>query len=103
MIGSNKPNMRYRLALDWGSTSLGWAMVRLDAQNETCAVIKAGVRIFSDGRNPKDGSSVAVNVDARDRDKPADFSCLVKTASVLKSLDARKAVVLPMGSLRFVE
>jgi hypothetical protein len=97
------PNMRYRLALDWGSTSLGWAMVRLDAQNETCAVIKAGVRIFSDGRNPKDGSSVAVNVDARDRDKPADFSCLVKTASVLKSLDARKAVVLPMGSLRFVE
>ena len=84
MIGSNMPNMRYRLALDWGSTSLGWAMVRLDAQNETCAVIKAGVRIFSDGRNPKDGSSVAVNVDARDRDKPADFSCLVKTASVLK-------------------
>jgi hypothetical protein len=103
MIGSNMPNMRYRLALDWGSTSLGWAMVRLDAQNETCAVIKAGVRIFSDGRNPKDGSSVAVNVDARDRDKPADFSCLVKTAIVLKSLDARKAVVLPMGSLRFVE
>lgn len=36
-------------------------------------------------------------------DKSADFSCLVKTASVLKSLDARKAVVLPMGSLRFVE
>ena len=54
-------NMRYRLALDLGSTSLGWAMVRLDAQNETCAVIKAGVRIFSDGRNPKDGSSLAVS------------------------------------------
>lgn len=53
--------MRYRLALDLGSTSLGWAMVRLDAQNETCAVIKAGVRIFSDGRNPKDGSSLAVS------------------------------------------
>ena len=53
--------MRYRIALDLGSTSLGWAMVRLDAQNETCAVIKAGVRIFSDGRNPKDGSSLAVS------------------------------------------
>ncbi|WP_233252192.1 type II CRISPR RNA-guided endonuclease Cas9 [Limnohabitans sp. 2KL-17] len=53
--------MRYRLALDLGSTSLGWAMVRLNAQNETCAVIKAGVRIFSDGRNPKDGSSLAVS------------------------------------------
>lgn len=53
--------MRYRLALDLGSTSLGWAMVRLNAQDEPCAVIKAGVRIFSDGRSPKDGSSLAVS------------------------------------------
>ena len=52
--------MRYRLALDLGSTSLGWAMVRLNPDNAPCAVIKAGVRIFSDGRNPKDGSSLAV-------------------------------------------
>ncbi|MEQ1667760.1 MAG: type II CRISPR RNA-guided endonuclease Cas9, partial [Sulfuriferula sp.] len=52
--------MRYRLALDLGTTSLGWAMVRLDADNQPYAVIKAGVRIFSDGRNPKDGSSLAV-------------------------------------------
>ncbi len=52
--------MRYRLALDLGSTSLGWAMLRLDPENKPCAVIKAGVRIFSDGRNPKDGSSLAV-------------------------------------------
>lgn len=52
--------MRYRLALDLGSTSLGWAMLRLDKNNQPCAIIKAGVRIFSDGRNPKDGSSLAV-------------------------------------------
>ncbi len=52
--------MCYRLALDLGSTSLGWAMIRLDANHQPCAVIKAGVRIFSDGRNPKDGSSLAV-------------------------------------------
>lgn len=38
--------MRYRLALDLGSTSLGWAMIRLDADQQPCAVIKAGVRIF---------------------------------------------------------
>ena len=44
--------MRYRLALDLGSTSLGWAMIRLNANNEPCAVIKAGVRIFSNGREP---------------------------------------------------
>ncbi|MBZ0134154.1 MAG: type II CRISPR RNA-guided endonuclease Cas9 [Rhodocyclaceae bacterium] len=51
--------IRYRLALDLGSTSLGWAMVRLK-DSEPVALIKAGVRIFSDGRNPKDGSSLAV-------------------------------------------
>jgi len=54
------PAMRYRLALDLGSTSLGWALIRLNAENNPCAIIKAGVRIFSDGRNPKDGSSLAV-------------------------------------------
>lgn len=52
--------MRYRLALDLGSTSLGWAMLRLASDGQPCAVIKAGSRIFSDGRNPKDGSSLAV-------------------------------------------
>lgn len=52
-------SLRYRLALDLGSTSLGWAMVRLKDDNPV-AIIKAGVRIFSDGRNPKDGSSLAV-------------------------------------------
>ena len=56
------PQMRYRLALDLGSTSLGWSMVRLNHDDPPApvAVIKCGVRIFSDGRNPKDGSSLAV-------------------------------------------
>uniref|UniRef100_UPI00356AC25F type II CRISPR RNA-guided endonuclease Cas9 n=1 Tax=Hydrogenophaga sp. TaxID=1904254 RepID=UPI00356AC25F len=56
------PQMRYRLALDLGSTSLGWAILRLNADHPPApvAVIKAGSRIFSDGRNPKDGSSLAV-------------------------------------------
>lgn len=52
--------MQYRLALDLGTNSLGWAMIRLKGDGTPCAVIKAGVRIFSDGRNPKDGSSLAV-------------------------------------------
>lgn len=52
--------LAYRLALDLGSTSLGWALFRLNTQDAPCAIIKAGVRIFSDGRNPKDGSSLAV-------------------------------------------
>lgn len=52
--------MRYRLGLDMGTTSIGWSMIRLDLAEQPCAVIRAGVRIFSDGRNPKDGSSLAV-------------------------------------------
>lgn len=52
--------IRYRLALDLGSTSLGWAIVRLKG-NEPVALIKAGVRIFSDGRDPQKGTSLAVN------------------------------------------
>ncbi|MFZ5594143.1 MAG: type II CRISPR RNA-guided endonuclease Cas9 [Pseudomonadota bacterium] len=54
------PKMRYRLGLDIGSTSIGWCLVRLNANDEPVAVIRMGVRIFSDGRNPKDGSSLAV-------------------------------------------
>ncbi|RCS58514.1 type II CRISPR RNA-guided endonuclease Cas9 [Parvibium lacunae] len=59
-----KNKMQYRLALDLGTTSLGWAMLRVkpnpEGRLEPFAVVKAGVRIFSDGRNPKDGSSLAV-------------------------------------------
>ena len=54
------PKLNYRLALDLGTTSLGWALIRLNDKFEPNAIIKAGVRIFSDGRNPKDGSSLAV-------------------------------------------
>jgi len=52
--------MRYRLGLALGTNSIGWAMIRLDASDTPCAVIRSGVRIFSDGRNPKSGVSLAV-------------------------------------------
>src|SRR5690606_10765675 len=45
---------------DLGSSSLGWCMIRLNQDNAPVAVIRMGVRIFPDGRNPKDGSSLAV-------------------------------------------
>lgn len=54
------PTMRYRLGLDIGSTSIGWCLIRLNSADEPIAIIRMGVRIFSDGRNPKDGSSLAV-------------------------------------------
>jgi hypothetical protein len=53
----------YRLSLDLGSTSLGWAIFHLNTAvepTEPTAIVRAGVRIFGDGRNPKDGTSLAV-------------------------------------------
>ena len=49
-----QPKMRYRLALDIGTTSIGWAMLRLNPEFSPIAIIRAGVRIFSDGRDAKD-------------------------------------------------
>jgi CRISPR-associated endonuclease Csn1 len=53
-------NLRYRLALDIGTTSLGWCILRINPNNEPYAIVKMGVRIFSDGRVPKSGESLAV-------------------------------------------
>lgn len=47
-MGNNK--LKYRLGLDLGTNSIGWCMLRLNNNVEPVAVIKAGVRIFHDGR-----------------------------------------------------
>lgn len=51
---------RYRLALDLGATSIGWCLIRLNSNYDPISLVRMGARIFSDGRNPKDGSSLAV-------------------------------------------
>jgi CRISPR-associated endonuclease Csn1 len=50
---------KLRYAFDLGTNSLGWAVYRLDAVGRPCELIDCGVRLFSDGRNPKDGTSLA--------------------------------------------
>lgn len=50
---------RSRFAFDLGTNSLGWAVYRLDAEGRPCELMDCGVRLFSDGRNPKDGQSLA--------------------------------------------
>jgi CRISPR-associated endonuclease Csn1 len=52
--------MRYRLALDIGANSIGWCCLRLDEAGQPTGILAMGVRVFPDGRNPKDGSSNAV-------------------------------------------
>ena len=51
--------MKLRYAFDLGTNSIGWAVYRL-VNNMPAELIDAGVRIMSDGRNPKDGQSLAV-------------------------------------------
>lgn len=53
-------NQRYRLGLDLGTNSIGWALLALDDNDYVTGLIKTGVRIFPDGRNPKDRTSNAV-------------------------------------------
>lgn len=57
--------LNYRLALDLGTNSIGWCVLRLDMDAEPSpspyAIIRGGVRIFGDGRDPKSGSSLAVD------------------------------------------
>lgn len=51
--------MHYRLGLDIGANSIGWCVFSLDAKKVPRSVERMGVRIFSDGRNPKDGGTLA--------------------------------------------
>jgi len=48
--------MPRRLGLDIGTNSIGWCLIEDDQR-----VLDIGVRIFSDGRDPKSGASLAVD------------------------------------------
>lgn len=97
------PRMPYRLALDIGSTSIGWCLIRLNKQDEPVAIIRMGVRIFPDGRHPKDGSSLAVTRrNARQMRRRRDrllkrkermLSALTRLGFFPQSEDQRKALV----------
>jgi CRISPR-associated endonuclease Csn1 len=52
--------MNYKIGLDIGITSVGWATVNLDSNDEPYKIIDMGVRIFDAAENPKDGASLAL-------------------------------------------
>ncbi len=62
--------MRFRLALSWSGQSVGWSMVRLNAEGDPQAVIKCGVRVFGhdsvDAVEPWRGWSTAGKIDRVD-------------------------------------
>lgn len=48
--------MGTRLGLDMGTSSLGWCLLRLDDDGNPAGLIDAGVRVYSDGRDPQSGA-----------------------------------------------
>lgn len=56
----SKSKMNYRLGLDLGTNSIGWAVLSLDENSEIDGIQDMGVRIFSDGRDPKTKEPLAV-------------------------------------------
>lgn len=52
---------KYRLGLDLGTNSIGWAAIQLDDQNEPSGLLDMGVRIFPDGRDEQSKQSNAVD------------------------------------------
>lgn len=57
--------MQWRLALDMGTNSIGWAVFEIDTAGNPYRYIDGGVRIFHDGREPSKadrvGESLSVN------------------------------------------
>lgn len=52
---------RYVLGLDIGITSIGWAALALNEDDEPYKIIALNSRIFTAAENPKDGSSLAAD------------------------------------------
>jgi CRISPR-associated endonuclease Csn1 len=50
----------WRLGLDLGTNSIGWSVLELNDNKEPLDLIDTGVRIFSDGRDPKTKEPLAV-------------------------------------------
>lgn len=53
--------MTYRLGIDLGTNSIGWCALNLNDEGRPCATRDGGVRIYSDGRAARTGTSLAVD------------------------------------------
>ncbi len=58
-------NFKYRLGFDLGYTSIGWACVILDNDDQPCGIHDFGVRIFPSGRDDK--SKAPTSVERREK------------------------------------
>ena len=92
-----------RLGLDLGTNSIGWCLLNLDEHGDPVSIFRTGVRIFSDGRNPKDlGSLKATRREARSARRRRDrfiqrqkflINELVRLGLMPEDDDQRRALV----------
>ena len=93
--------MQWRLGLDLGTNSLGWCAVELQSKRPV-KLIDMGVRIFSDGRDPKKGDPLAVQRrDARGARRRRDrllkrkrqlLNSLIENSLLPSNVEERKAL-----------
>ena len=73
IIDTKGCNMKYKLGLDLGSTSLGWAIVELNEKDTPIRLVDMGVRIFPDGRDAQSHTPInAVRRQARQMRRRVD-------------------------------
>ena len=63
---------KYRLGLDLGTNSIGWAAVNLDDRGNPCGVLGLGARIFPDGRDRHKTSNAVARRMARGQRRRRD-------------------------------
>ena len=52
--------MKYRIGLDLGITSVGWAVLEHDINDDPMRIVDLGVRTFDAAENPKNGDSLSL-------------------------------------------
>ena len=52
----------YRIGLDIGIASVGWAVLQNNSQDEPVRIVDLGVRIFDKAEIPKTGESLAKKI-----------------------------------------
>jgi CRISPR-associated endonuclease Csn1 len=90
-------------SFDMDTQSIGWSVFQLDAHNNPCRILDAGVRVFADGRDPKSGASLAegrrkARAMARQRDRylrrrKAVLRTLVEYGLLPQDAAARKRLI----------
>ena len=93
-------HLRWRLALNLGSASLGWAVIILNKHGDACGIARSGVRLFATGRTPDNKDTMASHrrqkrAERRRRDRilrrfNRQIDALSLFGFVLKAADMRK-------------